>query len=401
MTATRRVLSLILLGGVFMMDGYDLNAMPLAVPHLERTLGLAPTTFGIVFSAVLLGLGAGAALLAPLGDRLGRRPLIVFGCLAVAMTTLGTASADSVGEFSIWRLFTGIGLGAALPNCTALSAELAPERLRATIMSVVSAGIVVGAWAAGETMASVVAMGGWPGLFVVPGLWAGLLAILLWLVLPPEGAPAADTPRSSRIPQFELFRSPWLLPFAVFAGALTLNAVNLYLLTSWVPTVLPQAGFTLEQAAQITGRMQLAGLALGLLMSALIDRWRPGATMVGGFLFMAACFVAIGLTTPDPMRWTVLLLAGAGCVSGAGMALPALTAYLFPSNLLSSAMGMGILVARVGAIAGPLIGQALLAADVTPRVFLAAAALPAAIAAAICLAIPAALTVRQRTAATA
>lgn len=396
MTTARRTLSLVLLAMVFIMDGYDLNAMPLAVPRLQGPLGLDASDFGWVFSIVLVGLGAGAALLAPLGDRIGRRPLIVFGCLTVAISTLATATANTIPEFLLWRFVTGIGLGACLPNCTALSAELAPERLRATLMSLVSAGIVVGALGAGMSAGPVVAVGGWEGLFVVPGLFAGMLAILLWWVLPGESVATGTAPPKSRIPQFELFRAPWLLPFAVFAGALTLNAANLYLLTSWVPTVLPQAGFTFDEAAQVTGLMQGAGLVLGMLMSVLIDRWRPGPTMVGAFLFMAGCFLAIGLTAPDPLRWTLLLLAGAGAISGAGMALPALTAYLFPSHLLSSAIGMGMLVARVGAISGPLIGTAMLDAGVAPRTFLASAALPAGIAALICLAIPAALAVRRR-----
>ena len=396
MTPARRTLSLVLLALVFIMDGYDLNAMPLAVPRLQGPLGLEPSAFGWVFSIVLVGLGAGAALLAPLGDRIGRRPLIVFGCLVVAISTLATATAGSIPEFVLWRFFTGAGLGACLPNCTALSAELAPERLRATLMSLVSAGIVVGALGAGMSAGPVVAVGGWQGLFVVPGLFAGLLAIVLWWVLPGEAAPQEGAAPKARVPQFELFGAPWRLPFAVFAGALTLNAANLYLLTSWVPTVLPEAGFTVDQAAQVTGLMQFAGLALGMLMSVLIDRWRPGPTMVGAFLFMAGCFAAIGLTTPEPARWTVLLLAGAGCISGAGMALPALTAYLFPSRLLSSAVGMGVLVARVGAISGPPVGTAMLDAGVEPRLFLAAAALPAGIAALICLALPAALAVKRR-----
>src|SRR5690606_20527658 len=305
----------------------------------------------------------------------------------------------TIPEFLLWRFVTGIGLGACLPNCTALSAELAPERLRATLMSLVSAGIVVGALGAGMSAGPVVAVGGWEGLFVVPGLFAGMLAILLWWVLPGESVATATAPPKSRIPQFELFRAPWLLPFAVFAAALTLNAANLYLLTSWVPTVLPQAGFTFDEAAQVTGLMQGAGLVLGMLMSVLIDRWRPGPTMVGAFLFMAACFLAIGLTAPDPLRWTLLLLAGAGAISGAGMALPALTAYLFPSHLLSSAVGMGVPVARVGAISGPLIGTATRAAGVVPRPLLASAALPAALAALICRGIPAALAVRRNLAA--
>jgi AAHS family 4-hydroxybenzoate transporter-like MFS transporter len=402
-SSARRTLSLVLVAMVFVMDGYDLNAMPLAVPRLQDALGLEPAAFGWVFSVVLVGLGAGAALLAPLGDRIGRRPLIVFGCLAVSVATLATATADSIPEFLLWRLVTGVGLGACLPNCTALSAELAPERLRATLMSLVSAGIVVGALAAGMSAPFVVGVGGWQGLFVVPGLFAGVLALLLWWTLSPAGRSAEASPSAplppgtrARLPQLELLAKPWRLPFAVVAAALTLNAANLYLLTSWVPTVLPQAGFSVDQASQVAGLMQGAGLALGMLMSLLIDRWRPGPTMVGAFLFMAACFLAIGLTAPDPLRWTLLLLAGAGCVSGAGMALPALMAYLFPSRLLSSGVGMGVLVARVGAISGPLLGTAMLGAGVEPRLFLAAAAVPAAVAALICLALPAALAVKKR-----
>src|SRR5690606_7918686 len=169
-----------------------------------------------------------------------------FGCLTVAIATLATATAASIPEFIVWRFFTGIGLGACLPNCTALSAELAPERLRATLMSLVSAGIVVGALGAGMTAGPVVAVGGWQGLFVGPGLFAGILAVVLWWVLPDEAAPQVSLAPKSRVPQLELFGAPWRLPFAVFAGALTLNAANLYLLTSWVPTVLPQAGFTVD-----------------------------------------------------------------------------------------------------------------------------------------------------------
>ncbi|MEO6041291.1 MAG: MFS transporter [Croceibacterium sp.] len=398
---TRRALALVLLACVYVLDGYDLNAMAIAVPRLHGALGLAPESFGWVFSALLIGMGSAAALLAPLGDRFGRRPLIVGGVLAVALSTLGTSTAHGVPEFIAWRLLTGAGLGACLPNCTALSAELAPERLRATLMSVVSAGIPLGLAAAGIFAPAVVGLAGWQGLFLIPGVFAGLLLALLWFTLPagrPAGPPAA---KSAKVPQVELLRPPARLPFLVFAGALTLNAINLYMINSWLPTVLPRAGFTLDAAAWLAGTVQLAGLVLGIVLSALIDRWRPAVTMVGSFTVMAACFLAIGLTPPDPQRWTLLLLVGVGGASAAGLALPALTAYLFPSRLLSSAVGMGVLVGRIGAIAGPLVGQAMLTAQVAPRLFLAAAALPAALAALICLGIPAALRARRESEATA
>jgi AAHS family 4-hydroxybenzoate transporter-like MFS transporter len=397
MTGPRRVLALVLLAGVFVMEGYDINAMALAVPRLKDALGLDPAEFGLVFSALPFAIGVGGALLAPLGDRAGRRPLIVFSCLAVACVTLATSLAASIPAFLVLRFLTGFALGACLPNVSALSAELAPERLRATIMSVVSAGIPIGLALAGILTPEVVTVAGWQGLFVVPGLFAALLALALGLTLA-GGAPeaAADAPAGAAVPPLELFRAPWLVPFAVFAAALGFNAMNLYLLNSWLPTVLPKAGFTLDAAARISGVVQLAGLGIGVLASLGLDRWRPGPTLVMMFGAMALSFLAIGATATDPTRWTWLLMIGVGGSAAGGMALPALCVHLFPPRMLSSAIGVGVLVARLGAMTGPLLGQAMLDAQISPQLFLAAAAGPAALCALIGFAVPAALAVRQR-----
>ena len=133
-------------------------------------------------------------------------------------------------------------------------------------MAVVSAGIPLGLAIAGIFAPEVIAVGGWQGLFVVPGLFAaharaGAAATAR------RRAPAGDERPAARggakVPQLELFSAPWLFPFAVFAAMLALNALNLYLLNSWLPTVLPQAGFTLDEAARVSGVAQLAGLAIG------------------------------------------------------------------------------------------------------------------------------------------
>jgi AAHS family 4-hydroxybenzoate transporter-like MFS transporter len=400
-TGLRRAVALVLLAAVFVMEGFDINAMALAVPRLQGALGLEPTSFGLVLSALPIALGVGGAVLAPLGDRFGRRPLIVGGCLAVALFTLATALSTSIPEFLAWRLLTGIGLGACLPNVSALSAELAPERLRATLMAVVSAGIPLGLAAAGLFAPEIVAAGGWQGLLVTPGMFAAALALALFFVLTggkhaawSKGTKARE--RASKLPQLDLVRTPWLVPFAVFAVLLTLNAMNLYLLNSWIPTVLPKAGFSLDDAARVAGIVQLAGLAIGVGVSLLIDRWRPGPALVGAFLLISSCFVAIGLTAPDHARWTLLLMVGVGGASAGGMALPALCAYLFPPRLLSSAIGTGVLIGRIGAFAGPLLGEAMLKAQVSPQMFLAAAAVPAFVCALVALAVPAALRVRQK-----
>jgi AAHS family 4-hydroxybenzoate transporter-like MFS transporter len=401
MSSARRAVTLILLAGVFIMEGYDINAMALAVPRLEGALGLESASFGLVFTALLVGIGVGGAVLAPYGDRFGRRALIVMGCVATGAFTLATASATTVTGFLIWRALTGIALGAALPNVSALSAELASEKMRATVMAIVSAGIPLGLALAGITAPAVIAQAGWHGLFMVPGAFALVLAAALWLVLEgglPRETGSADTKPAaarSKAPQLDLFRRPWAMPFAVFTLMLALNAANLYLLSSWLPTVLPQAGFSLDHAARISGIVQFVGLGIGVLASIGIDRWKAGPVLVLMFGAMAASFLVVSLTAPDAARWTLLLGIGVGGASAGGMALPALCAHLFTPHQLSSAIGMGVLVARLGAFTGPLIGQALLNAQVSPQTFFLAASVPPILCAMVAFAVPAALTVKR------
>ena len=78
------------------------------------------------------------------------------------------------------------------------------------------------------------------------------------------------------------------------------------------------------------------------------------------------------------------------------MVLPALCAYLLPPRLLSSAVGVGVMIGQIGAFLGPLLGQVMLSAHLSPNLFLAAAAGPAAVCALVSLWVPAALRVRMR-----
>lgn len=399
MSPTRRIVALFLLGGVFIMEGFDINAMALAVPRLEGALGLEPSSFGWVFSALPIGLGAGGALIAPLGDRFGRRPLIVAGCLLVAGATFAVATATTITEFLVWRLLTGVGLGICLPNCSALSAELAPEKLRATLMAVVSAGIPIGLASAGFFAPEIIRLSGWQGMFIVPGAMALFLAISTMFVLeggPPEKPKAqAKETTASRWPQLALFQSPWAFPFLVFAGMLCLNANALFMLNAWMPTVLPGGGMSLDDAARVSGIIQLAGLGMGVFASMMIDRWRPGLSLMLLFTIMALSFVLIGITEPDPTRWTLLLMIGVGGGTAAAMALPGLCAHLFPARLLSTAVGMGVLLARIGAITGPVIGEALISGKFSASTFFATAAIPTAACAILALAVTRALRVRK------
>src|SRR5512139_2779460 len=63
-------------------DGFDLQVMALPVPALSKAWSVPPPPFSTALSASLFGMGLGAAFIAPLVDRFGRRSLLVISLIA-------------------------------------------------------------------------------------------------------------------------------------------------------------------------------------------------------------------------------------------------------------------------------------------------------------------------------
>src|SRR5580700_4341314 len=92
-------------------DGYDLNSVAWAVPSLIHTWHLPPSAFTMAFFWSSIGILLGALSAGPIGDRFGRRPLLLVSLSIFGIASLLSATADSVGMLSLWRCFTGIGIG--------------------------------------------------------------------------------------------------------------------------------------------------------------------------------------------------------------------------------------------------------------------------------------------------
>src|SRR5580692_8506071 len=177
---------------IVLLDGYDLQAMGLAVPALAAAWHLAPSVFTLAQTASLVGLGLGSAFIAPFGDRLGRRPLLLAGLLVLLLTALGAATATTPWQLAGWRLLMGLGLGIGQSNASALTAEYAPLARRATLMTLMGVCVALGGVLAGLTAPQVIAAAGGRGLFLV-GAALALLALLSSLVGLPE-SPAIPAP---------------------------------------------------------------------------------------------------------------------------------------------------------------------------------------------------------------
>src|SRR5687767_13411156 len=109
---------------VVMLDGYDIQAMALTVTVIANEWQVSPAEFSLALSASLIGIGIGSAFVAPLGDRWGRKPLILFSLLLLGISSCMTGFASSQFDLVFWRFITGIGLGGSLTNTLALTTDL-------------------------------------------------------------------------------------------------------------------------------------------------------------------------------------------------------------------------------------------------------------------------------------
>src|SRR6516165_928646 len=168
---------------VQMCDGYDVNSVAWAVPSLIRDWQLPPSTFAIAFLWSSIGIMVGALSAGPIGDRFGRRPLLLASLTIFGIASLLTAVVGSLSMLSLLRFFTGIGIGGGFSGAAALTGDYTPHRLRATLIMATFTGAPLGGFLGGQIVALLLPHFGWQSIFILGGAFPLLLvpALALWL----------------------------------------------------------------------------------------------------------------------------------------------------------------------------------------------------------------------------
>jgi len=384
------------------MDGFDVQAMGYVAPEVIPELGMSGGELGVILAAANVGLLVGAMVFTVLADRIGRRPVLIFGTLFYAVMALLTAQADSTTELLVLRFVAGLGMGSIIPNATALIGEYSPSRRRVTLIMTITVGFTAGAALGGLVAAWLMPLFGWRSVFyfggVIPLVIGALMIFWLpeslqflvvrrrlveaarWLarvepgvrvgpatelVVPEEtrgGVPAVDLLREGRAGVTLLY---WAVNFT--------NLLNLYFLAGLLPTILTRSGFASSASALIGGVMQLGGTIGTFGLAWLISRKGFTPMLTATFAVAAASIALIGSTPVlafAPLLTFVVFVAG-WCVIGGQPGLNALAATYYPTSMRSTGIGWGLGIGRLGAIVGPLIGGRLLDLDwSTQQVFI-------------------------------
>ena len=111
-------------------DGIDNQLLGVAIPSIMREWSAPRSAFAPVVSIGLVGMAIGGAIAGVAGDRIGRRTALLGSMVLFGVMTALVAAAATPTHLAILRFFAGAGLGGAIPNAAALSAEYVPRRHR-------------------------------------------------------------------------------------------------------------------------------------------------------------------------------------------------------------------------------------------------------------------------------
>jgi SP family sugar porter-like MFS transporter len=131
------------LGGLLF--GYDWVVIGGAEPFYKVyfQLGTAADE-GWAMSSALLGCMAGAIASGVLSDRFGRKRLLIVAAAIFVFSSIGTALAGTFWLFIVNRLLGGVAIGLASNLSPMYIAEIAPARMRGTLVSINQLTIVIG-----------------------------------------------------------------------------------------------------------------------------------------------------------------------------------------------------------------------------------------------------------------
>ena len=357
-TARFRWLALGLCAATMFTEGYDAQFMGSVVPKISQEWGMAPGSLWPALSAGLVGLMVGAFCIAPLADNFGRRRLVIYSVLAFGLLTIASVISQSLTEMVIFRFLTGLGLGGAMANTIALTAEFSPPEKRASAVAIMFCSFSLGAGFGGWVSAELIPAFGWESVFLFCGAMALLLLPFLILYMP-ESLPRKDDARLS-IPFGKLFSDGrsritillWIIFFA--------NLMELYILTSWLPTTINAQGVDLYWAQIATALVQVGGIAGAFALAPLVDRYGPNLVLAAAFGTAALSIVVLGLAGTSV---AVTLIAAFGCgigTVGAQNCNNGIAAKFYPTEIRATGVGWALAVGRIGSILGPAVGGILL-----------------------------------------
>ncbi|WP_280824066.1 MFS transporter [Pseudaminobacter soli (ex Li et al. 2025)] len=257
------------------------------IGHLSADFGLVSGGAAVVPMLTQAGNALGVLFLAPLGDRLERKSLIVTTIAALVMSLIGAALSQGFVWLAVASLAVGL-FATVAQQIVPLAVHLAPPAERGRILGKVTGGILIGILLARTVSGTLSDLWGWPYVFWFAAALMTIIGIALarWL---PRAEPTTDLsyPRLigslwSLVRTHEVLRKAIAVQFLIFAAFIAF----------WSNLALLLSGPAYQLGGTAVGLLALVGVAGALaapIAGGLADRRGPAAVVsVGAALIVVA-----------------------------------------------------------------------------------------------------------------
>ncbi len=350
------------LGSVTALGPLSIDMYLPAFPHLTADLAASPSVVQASLSACILGLALGQLLVGPLSDAMGRRPPLLAGLAAYAVTSLLCALAPTAPWLVAARLAQGLAGSAALVIASAVARDLyhgaAAARFFSTLMLVMGLAPIL----APVLGAQVLLVTSWHGIFVVLAA-AGVVLMGVTARLLPETLPAEHRHVGGWRRTMEAFAG--VLSdriFAVHAAIAGLGFAAMFSYIAGSPFVLQNIhGLSPQHFGMVFGANALGLVLLAQVNGRLAHRVGPGRLLRAGLVGLAAGAVLLMAAVVLELGLWPLLAGLLVVVASQGLIAPNATALALLNHGRAAGSASALLGALrfvVGAVAAPLVGLA-------------------------------------------
>jgi MFS transporter, putative metabolite:H+ symporter len=131
----KSIIIAICLGSFFSL--YDITNFQYISPILSSEWDLTDAQIAYAISTRVLGQVIGAFSISIIADWKGRRPALMITLIILAVGTILVSVSTNIFQVSVFRLLTGIGIGAELVIATAYIGEISPRSMRGRYISII------------------------------------------------------------------------------------------------------------------------------------------------------------------------------------------------------------------------------------------------------------------------